>query len=254
MKNFNCLLLLFLLCSITAWSQETIVEDYFVTGTNLNATILAGQASWTGGNHMTYVLRKGGVYAWNASVSFPAGSDISFRSDYGGGDPLAYPDQHLNPKIYEYGVIGQLVNITGDSVKFSMTGINVACYNEQDPTSLAAANTMFLNCQSAGGSRTRIILDSCIVKSIAGQIIRTATPVGLVKTTNCIFADMGHPTSNFGAGKFIDARNSKIDTIWVENNTLVNLYDRVIRHLLGTQANYIGNFIFNHNTIMSAMS
>jgi hypothetical protein len=65
---------------------------------------------------------------------------------------------------------------------------------------------------------------------------------------------MGHPSSNFGAGKFIDARAVKVDTIWVENNTFINLYDRVIRHLTASATNFIGNFIFNHNTVASDMS
>jgi hypothetical protein len=255
MKKFNgLLLLLFLLIPIVVWGQETIVEDYDITGEYLNVTILAGQAGWTGGNHMTYVLRKGGKYAWNASLTLPSGADISFRSDYGTGDTMAYPNRHLNPKIYEYGVIGQLMSITGDNVHLSMNNIYVACYNELDPTTLAAANTMFLRCQTAGGLNTRIIIDSCIIKSIAGQIVRTDVSVGIVKITNSIMADMGHPTSNFGAGKFIDARNTLVDTIWVENNTLVNLYDRVIRHYQATGGNYLANFIFNHNTIISSMS
>jgi hypothetical protein len=92
------------------------------------------------------------------------------------------------------------------------------------------------------------------MKTIAGQIIRTEGPVTVLKVTNSVFADMGHPTSNFGAGKFIDARNVRIDTMIIQNCTFVNLYDRMIRHYQATSANSIRNFVFDHNTVMNSMS
>jgi hypothetical protein len=260
--------LLFLFVPLKLLSQDTlkVVEDYINSGQFLNDVIQADSATYKRGNTV-YVLRKGGIYAWNASINVRGGR-LEFRTDYGAGNPAQYPDKHFDPIIYFYPTTGgggappgQMVSLIGDNIRFKMTHVMVTCYNEAQnlpngsPDSLLPyANTGFMRTTSAGGSGVKIILDSCIVKTIAGQIIRTEAPVGLVKTTNCIFADMGHPTSNFGAGKFIDGRNVKIDTMWVTNNTFVNLYDRVIRHFQATAANYIGNFIFDHNTVVSSMS
>jgi hypothetical protein len=268
-KCFSLLLFLFLFMPIKAFCEDTlkVLESYALTGEYLNTTIMADSATWQRGNTV-YVLRKGGVYAWNAGVTIPTGwptARLEFRSDYGAGyDPEFYPDTSMNPIIFFYPTAtgggappGQMASITAKNFTFKMTNINVSCYNERsadDTLYLRLANTMFMRTQTGTDSTTRIVLDSCIIKTIAGQIIRTEGATGIVKATNCIFADMGHPSSNFGAGKFIDARAVRVDTIWVENNTFINMYDRVIRHLNASAANYIGNFIFNHNTVASVMS
>jgi photosystem II stability/assembly factor-like uncharacterized protein len=233
-------------------SQDLLIDDWYHTGQYLNDIIVADTSSvaFTGGTRV-YVLHKDGIYAWNASITYQPGRTIAFRAAYEAG--------HYDPTIYLYptatgggAVPGYMCQLASNTT-IRMTHIMMSGYNEQADSLLKYSNTMMIRTLSSG-SNTRIYLDSCIMKTIAGQIIRTEGPAVVVKVTNSIFADMGHPTSNFGAGKFIDCRNVKIDSLIIRNNTLVNLYDRVVRHYQAPAENYIQNFIFDHNTVLYDMA
>ena len=257
-KLFRMFLFLLLLLPLMALSQDLVIEDYFATsgfgaGQYLNAVIAGdtSSAAFKAGTRV-YVLHKNGIYAWNASLDFQPGSTVMFRAAYG-------ETGHYDPTIYFYPTAvgggappGQMSQLASN-VTFKMTHIMLSCYNEQVDSLLRYANTMVLRTLSTS-SNTRIYIDSCIMKSIAGQIIRTEGPAAVVKVTNSIFADMGHPTSNFGAGKFVDCRAVRVDSLIIRNCTFVNLYDRVVRHYQATAANSIRNFIFDHNTVLNDMS
>jgi hypothetical protein len=253
---FMVLLLVF---PLKALAQDLVIEDYYASlgfgaGQYLNAVIAGDTASapFKAGTRV-YVLHRDGIYAWNATLDYQPNSKATFRAAYG------ETGKHYDPTIYFYptatgggappGQMSQLA--TGVTLK--MTHIMISGYNETVDSLLAKSNTMMLRTLSTS-SNTSIYIDSCIMKTIAGQIIRTEGPVKAVKVTNSIFADMGHPTSNFGAGKFIDARNVRIDTMFIQNCTFVNLYDRVIRHYQATSANCLVNFIFDHNTVLYDMA
>jgi hypothetical protein len=270
-KCFGLLLFVVLLVPIVALGQitYTTIEAPAAGGpTYLNAFVSADSANWQAGNTV-YVLRKGGVYAWNASITVYSSAPtarIEFQSDYASAnaDPDFYPDQHLNPIIFMYPTAtgggapaGQIASIAAPNFTFKMKNISWAAWNQRsadDTTYFRLANTSFIQSAVGSSSTTRLIFDTCMFQLTAGQMVRTNGPVGIVKFTNCIAADHGHRSSNFGAGKFIDARNVKVDTIQVENCTIINMWDRVIRHLTATKVNCIGNFIFNHNTIVNSMS
>jgi len=257
-KLFSLFIFLLLLFPIRSMSQALVIEDYYATsgfgaGQYLNTVIAGDTASpeFKAGTRV-YVLHKNGIYAWNASLDFKAGSTVTIRAAYG-------ESGRYDPTIYFYPTAtgggappGQMTQLASNTT-LSMTHVMVAGYNEQVDSLLKYSNTMIMRTLSTS-SNTRIYIDSCIMKTIAGQIIRTEGPATVLKVTNSIFADMGHPTSNFGAGKFIDSRNVKIDTMIVQNCTLVNLYDRVIRHYQATNANSIRNLVFDHNTVLNSMS
>ena len=253
---------LLLLFPMTALCQDLVIEDYYSSsgtgaGQYLNAVILAdtSSAAFKAGTRV-YVLHRNGTYLVNAGISLVAGSIITFTA----GSEYSYAGFHYDPIIYLAPTTagtgappGQLFTLNGNTT-LSMTHIMVSGYREdQTPndTLLQYSNTMMMQ-TSATGTNNRIIIDSCIMKTIAGQIIRTNGPATMIKVTHSIFADMGHPTSNFGAGKFIDCRNVEIDTLIVQNCTLVNMYDRVIRHYQSTAP--IVNFIFDHNTVINEMA
>jgi hypothetical protein len=251
---------LLLLLPIEAMSQALVVEDYYAAagsgfgaGQYLNVAIASdtSSAAFKAGTRV-YVLHKNGVYAWNASLDFQAGSTVTLRAAYG-------EQGHYDPTIYYYPTAtgggappGQMTQLSSNTT-LRMTHLMISGYNEQVDSLLKLANTAGLRTLSTS-SNTRIYIDSCIWKTIAGQIIRTEGPAAVIRVTNSIFADMGHPTSNFGAGKFIDARNVRIDTMFIQNCTFVNLYDRVIRHYQATSANSIRNLVFDHNTVLYDMS
>ncbi|HUI29595.1 MAG TPA: choice-of-anchor D domain-containing protein [Candidatus Acidoferrales bacterium] len=258
-KMWFALLLLF---PVTALCQDLVIEDYYSTsgtgaGQYLNTVILAdtSSAAFKAGTRV-YVLHRNGIYLVNAALTFAGGSTITFKA----GSEYTYPGFHYDPIVYLAPTTagtgappGQFINLSGNST-LSMTHIMVSGYREDqlpNDTLLQYSNTMILRTLSTG-TNNRIIIDSCVMKTIAGQIIRTEGPAALIQITHSIFADMGHPTSNFGAGKFIDARNVEIDTMIIQNCTLVNLYDRVVRHYQSTFP--IENFIFDHNTVVNSMS
>jgi hypothetical protein len=254
-KWLNLLLLAVLALPIQALAQDLVLPDYFATGDTLSQQILrdTSSAEFKAGTRV-YVLHMDGIYIWTQSITLPAGAVVKFRAAYEAGQ--------YNPAIYLYpggagGTIpGQTAQLAANCT-WQMTRINWAGYPEfiadTAVNKFRGSNTMFLRTLSSG-SNTTIILDSCIVKTIAGQIIRTEGAAHLIQITNSIFADMGHPTSNFGAGKFIDARAVKVDSMIIRNCTFVNLYDRVIRHYQASAANCLKNFIFDHNTVMYSMS
>jgi hypothetical protein len=251
-KLYRMLVFLLLLLPLKAWSQDMVIDDWYTTGRYLNELIAADTASaaFKAGTRV-YVLHMDGIYAWNNSLTYQPGSKITFRA--------AYESGHYNPTIYFYptatgggAVPGQMCQLVGGTT-LRMTHIMMSGYNEQQDTLLKYSNTMMIRTLSSG-SDARIYLDSCIMKTIAGQIIRTEGATACIKVTNSIFADMGHPTSNFGAGKFIDCRNVRTDSLIIQNCTFVNLYDRVVRHYQATNPNSIRNFIFDHNTVLYDMS
>ncbi len=252
-KQYRWLAFLILLLPLTAFGQDMVIDDWYATGEYLNVTVATdtSSAEFKAGTR-TYVLKKDGIYAWNATVQFTAGSIIKFRAEYGSSG-------HYDPMIYFFPTTagtgappGRFCQLSGNST-ISLTHIMLTGYEETVDTLLKYSNTQMIQTLSTG-TNNRIIIDSCVMKTIAGQIIRTEGPSTLIKVTNSIFADMGHPTSNFGAGKFIDARNTRCDTLIIQNCTLVNLYDRVIRHYQASGANAIKNFIFDHNTVMNDMA
>jgi len=252
-KLYGMIVFLFLLLPIKALSQDLVIDDWYTTGQYLNAMIAADTASapFKAGTRV-YVLHKDGIYAWNASLNYQPGSTVTFRAAYG-------ETGHYDPTIYFYptatgggAVPGQMCQLASNTT-IRMKHIMVAGYNEQVDSLLKYSNTMMIRTLSSG-SNTRIYIDSCIMKTIAGQIIRTEGPASVIKVTNSIFADMGHPTSNFGAGKFVDCRAVRIDSLIIQNCTFVNLYDRVVRHYQASAPNSIRNFIFDHNTVLYDMS
>jgi hypothetical protein len=256
-KLYKMFVLLFLLLPLKALSQDLAVSDWYASGgfgagQYLNDAIASdtSSAAFKAGTRV-YVLHKDGIYAWNASLDYQPGSTVTFHA--------AHEPGHYDPTIYFYPTAtgggrppGQMSQLSSNTT-LRMTHIMISCYNEQVDSLLQYANTMVLRTLSSS-SNTRIYIDSCIMKTIAGQIIRTEGPTACIKVTNSIFADMGHPTSNFGAGKFIDCRNVRTDSLMMQNCTFVNLYDRVVRHYQATAPNSIRNFIFDHNTVLYDMS
>ncbi|MFH1197247.1 MAG: T9SS type A sorting domain-containing protein [bacterium] len=104
-----------------------------------------------------------------------------------------------------------------------------------------------------GAAGFNITIDGCIMSNTRGQHIRCNSATKTVKVANSILANMGHcGTSNLGAGKFIDIRDTSCDSMIIVNNTFVNFQDRIIRHRSST-AN-INHLVFDHNSIVNGMS
>ncbi len=242
--------MVFLAIPLVAYSQDMILEDYTTSGNQyLNALIAADTSSsaFQGGTRV-YVLRKNGLYRLNTQLAF-ANKVLKFRAEYG-------TTKHYDPTVYLYpgtsgNPPGAFANLAGGSI--SLTHILLTGYFEPIDSNLdhLQGSLITMNASGTGGS---VWVDSCVLKSINGQAIRTDGKPVTVRVTNTIFADLGFEgTSNFGAGKGIDLRDQDVDTCDIHNCTFVNYQDRIIRHY---QANKgpIHNFYFNHNTIVNGIA
>jgi hypothetical protein len=148
---------------------------------------------------------------------------------------------------------GQFVNAKGNVElrNLVITGVyEYGTYDGGDTTYVGGMQGALFDFASSGYSVT---IDSCILTNTNGNHVRTSSTPKNVKITNTIFGNMGFlHRSNLGAGKAIDVRAGSIDTLLLQNNTFVNVQDRIVRHYTSTAA--IKYFKFDHNTIVNSMS
>ncbi|HLP16761.1 MAG TPA: T9SS type A sorting domain-containing protein [Bacteroidota bacterium] len=248
-KYYSLLILLVLTMPVFSYGQDLVLQDYKASGNQYLNTLIfqdTSSAEFKAGTRV-YVLKRDGIYLLNTTLAL-TNKKLVFRSEYGTGhyDPtiFLYPGTTGNPA-------GNFVSLAGGSI--TMKHIILSGYYEPLDSCLDRLQgaLITLNSSGSGGS---VYIDSCILKSVNGQAIRTDGKPVTVRVTNTIIADMGFlGTSNFGAGKGIDLRDQDVDTCDVQNCTFVNLQDRVIRHYQATKGP-IRNFIFNHNTVVNSMS
>jgi hypothetical protein len=242
--------LLVLALPMVAAAQDLVLQDYATSGNQYLNTLVfqdTSSSAFQAGTRV-YVLKKDGIYLLNAPLAF-AGKTLSFRCEYSDSG-------HYDPTVYLYPAAsgnppGYFANLAGGTLY--LKHIILTGYYEPVDSNLdhLQGGLLELNASGSGGS---MYVDSCILKSVNGNAIRTDGQPHVIKVTNTIFADLGFEgTSNFGAGKGLDLRNNIVDTCDVEYCTFVNLQDRVVRHYQSTLGP-IRNFIFNHNTVVNSVS
>ncbi len=248
-KYYRLLLVLVFAVPLLSFGQDLVLPDYSASGNQyLNAQVFADTASveFKNGTRV-YVLKRNGIYLLNTTLAL-TNKVLKFRAEYGAGkwDPTVYlyPGTTGNPA-------GNFASLAGGSI--SLKHIIISGYYEPLDSCLDRLQGAIITLNSSGNGGS-IFIDSCILKSVNGQAVRTDGKPVTVRITNTIIADMGFEgTSNFGAGKGIDLRDQDVDTCDIQNCTFVNLQDRVIRHYQATKGP-IRNFIFNHNTIVNSLS
>ncbi len=250
--RYSLWMLFILFIPLCAFSQDLVLEPYTVSGQYLNAQINADTASaeFKAGTRV-YVLKRDGIYLNNAIIVLSgAGKQLNIRSENSSG--------HYPPTIYLYPTTAGTGNPPGwfadlGGATLRMSGVILTGYYELIDTCLdrIQGGLIRLNTSGSGGS---VYIDNCILKSINGQLIRTEGKPKTISVTNTICADMGFEgTSNFGAGKLVDLRDQDVDTCRIENCTIVNFEDRIIRHYQSTKGP-IRNLFFNHNTVVNGVS
>lgn len=247
---------LFLLFTTVSFCQEsvlTLVPFNGDTTTFINWQIIADTTA-TGGllPNRVYELQRGEIYLQNRIFTVLTGETMRLRGAAGSGaKPIVY--------LYESGIPPNPTRPPGNM--FVLNGANlilkdfcVAGYYEPDPDNVDDVQGGLINSTGVGSS---IILDKMILSNINGQHVRTGQNSVKVQITNCIFANMGAlTTSNLGAGKGIDLRESACDTFIVVNNTFVNYQDRAIRHYYLSNPDSTGLIkygMINHNTFINGM-
>lgn len=241
------------------------IPSLYGTALYLNQIIAADTAgtSWQGANGATawqnhtrvYVLQKNGFYPWLAQVNLRANRKLVVRAEPGN----YVPGGDWKPLIYGYPTAGaypgRIVNLnqTGDTL--ILRNIAICGIDESQAGGLDKVQGNMIEIQSGGTGS--IYLDSCILKTVNGQLMQIGASgychAYTIRISNTLFADMGFlGMSNLGAGRGIDFRNSEVDSVDIQNCTFVNFQDRIIRHLLSLYP--IHTIKFNHNTVINGMS
>ena len=182
-------------------------------------------AGWT--EDTEYVLERDGIYLLNGSVTPKDNPATIVAADGTGARPFIQPG----------------VDAGGESsrpfrAKNSLTlrGLHI--------TSLDELGGLKKNMIRVSEDDARIIVDDCILDHDVQSIFRLDNENIKVYLTNSVVSRMGQlPTS----GRVVDTRGNNTDSIVIENCTLYNISDRILRDD-GAVINYAK---FNQNTIVN---
>ncbi len=221
---------------IFAQGAELVVPDSYNSGISLNAAIAADSLRPA---DRIYVLQRGAFYVVNSPIT---NTDWTLRivAEEGSGPrPIIWMDKLTG---------NQNPNFINHSGSVYLKNIVYVGYIEPDDISDIPGGAIQTNANGFD-----VVIDGCLMTQQRGQFLRTNSYCRKIVMTNNVFANAGQlPQSNLGAGKIIDLRNVSCDTLIMQNNTIVNFQDRIIRHRSSTAAlNYMQ---FDHNTIINGMS
>jgi hypothetical protein len=227
-------------------AQELVLPDFNESGgLYLNAQVGADtNANGTRvDTNRIYVLKRGGTYLCNTHIDNNKYT-LRMRASYGPGEkPAIWLVQNTVNNTYP----GRFVYVDHS---VSLKNLLVTGVVEGDTAAMSHMPGGLLQTNSAGWD---IVIDSCILTNASGNHIRTDQACRVIKITNTVFGNMGYlGTSNLGAGKGFDVRNTSCDTLLIQNCSFINSQDRIVRHL--TSVATINHFIFDHNTIVNAMA
>ncbi len=100
------------------------------------------------------------------------------------------------------------------------------------------------------GKNADISFNNCVFANTGQGGVGAWDAANEFTVTNCKFYNMGNiEFSDQGAGRMIECRDAQINKLTVRHNTMVNCYDRIVRHRNGSGA--IKEMDFSHNTIVN---
>jgi len=190
---------------------------------------------------VVYVLTRGGLYLSSGVINTQSNWALRITANDSATTrkPVIFLDGNPPPG-----------NFTLLRSNLWLRNVIVGGYNELVPANLTGLQGGLINTATQG---LDIVIDSCILKTVNGNLIRTDQAPRVVKITNTTFGDMGYlGRSNLGAGKAIDLRAGSCDSLVLLNNTFVNWQDRIVRHFASTLN--IQFIRFEHNTLANGMS
>jgi hypothetical protein len=195
-----------------------------------------------------YVLQRDGMYFINYRVEVD-GFDVRMKAEDGTGTrPVIYLTTNLSTGSYP----GEHFRLTGEGGNLWIKDLILVGFYEANPAEISNIPSGLIRTDVAAAGFD-IEIDGCLLDNHRGQQMRTEGACRVIKVTNSMFVNNGDlGRSNLGAGKGIDLRTTSCDTLLMQNNTLVNFQDRVIRHRGSTGS--INHFIFDHNTVINSFS
>jgi hypothetical protein len=247
MKNFTQLIVLFVVlfgASKFSLAQQNEMFLSKPTSQTFINEIINSDVDGSGNrldSSRVYVLERGGVWFMNDKIE-NIGWPLKIKASDGNG-----------PRPVIYNVVNKSGSITGDMIQgngdvmlenLTITGLadyDPNAYNEQGFAGIVIVM------ESPGFN---LILDGCVIVNSGSALLRTKAATEKVSIKNCIFGNYGQmPKKSTTNGRVIDLRDVSIDSLIMVNNTMVNGYDRVVRHASSTGA--INNVVFDHNTIIN---
>ncbi len=211
--------------------NEIIKADVDATGKQLNNV---------------YIFRRNQVYYLNNMIE-NIGYTITLKAEDGTGAlPKLVNVQDAN------GALNRMFSASEDAYIYNLyfdgMGPNLTT-GEPDPYYLM--NGQLFRANAAGKV---LVIDGCILMNCGQVLIRSNAGARKVQVTNSILANSGQLVAdNIGNGRIIDLRNGVTDSVIFRNCTMLNTYDRIVRHY-GAAANATTAFAkyieLDHNTIV----
>jgi hypothetical protein len=239
-------IVLTLFLSTLVWGQ-TSHKMYLsapTTTTYLNEIIM-GDTTATGARKDTlrvYVLQRGGTWFFNGTIQ-NAGWALDVEADTGSGEkPKIYNlyQSGSNPASIAYATIPAEGNVTLKNLFIDGILDLQSGYGET-----YGYPAMIISYSVAGFV---IDIEGCVFVNTGQSVVATYASQKKVTLKDNIFAIVGEPpTFDTGCGRVLDLRNTSCDSVIIENNTMMNGIDRVVRHL--SSVGRLNNFIFQHNTV-----
>jgi hypothetical protein len=218
-----------------------VIPDFYATGHYLNNDILGDSLS-TGARKdpaRVYVLKRNGIYLVNSFISNPNWV-LRIRAEYGpGSKPAIYAFKNDLTAAYP-------VNILTPRGDVYLKNVAMVGWPEFQPAEISLAPTVMI--QFAGTGLTMEV-DSCVLEGYKTGI-QIPVAAHRLKVTNTIFGQYGNLyNGNEGDGRPIDFRSVSTDSIFIQNCSIMDGTDRMVRHYSSTGA--LGDFFFDHNTCVN---
>ncbi|WP_346860645.1 right-handed parallel beta-helix repeat-containing protein [uncultured Draconibacterium sp.] len=218
------------------WGSSAVSRVTIASPAYLNEPILGD--TLTDGTHpaRTYVLERGGTYYVRGVLE-----NLNFKlhlvaEDGDGPMPIVRAD------LQEDGTQSWIMFAGQKDVE--MEGIFLDAQSENEGYN--PANW----CLAYFGKDANLTFNNCVFANTGQGGVGAWNAVNEFTVTNCKFYNMGNiEFSDQGAGRMVECRDSEVKKLTVTNNTVVNSYDRMVRHRNG--AGVIHEMVFSHNTIIN---
>jgi hypothetical protein len=143
------------------------------------------------------------------------------------------------------------VNCANDTI--ALKDLAIVGYDENGDPNMVDQMAGVLISSSSSGINMSMYLDGVVLHQAYASFVTCLGDVKTFRAQNCYFLDAGFLGRYvIDAGRGIDFRNVGADTIDIENNTFINIQDRIVRHLNSVKP--FKTFIFDHNTVINAAS
>jgi len=245
-----------MLCLLPALSfsthRDVNVPTFATSGQYLNQFIAADATGRGTADTTTYILARDQTYYANSYIN-NVGWTLRMRSSYGrltgsGTSRSGYPATIFLIVGSSGTQVNDLVQMAGN---VWLSNLEISGYDETVTPS--ALGTIFEEIFLVTAPGFNITVDSCIITNCGQGVLRCNSAPRVVQFTNSTFANLGSRLfSDLGNGRVVDCRTGSVDSLILQNNTIINHQDRIVRHLSST-AN-IKYMKFDHNTVVNSMS